>query len=466
MLPLYQRAIEAHRRAFADPPEPRVAAAPGRVNIIGEHTDYNGLPVLPMALDREIAIALSPAGSARVSLVSGDGYPPHEFDLAPEIPPAAPGNWGNYARAAGQALWEWAAGHAPDRLPLQGFRGAVAGNIPPQAGLSSSSALVVAAACALVEVNRLPISPVDLADLLARGERYVGTQGGGMDQAASLLSVAGSALRIDFFPLRAQPVPVFPGAAFVVANSMVRAGKTEGARLAYNTRVAECRLGLEMLKAAAGRQHPAVGEARLLRDFMEAVPEWREVLARLPQWPLNLRQTADHAGLPAEVLQPCLRQRDGSLLLESAGGFQPVRRCRHVLSEGERVGLAAGALGEGRLEDLGRLLDASHESCARDYEISTGELDTLVAVLRRPRRPGSAPDRRRLWRVHRGPGPPGPAVGPPGRGLAGLLPELPPRPRPPGARVPGRSAVRRRAWGRGGGALSRHSRQYRRVLQA
>ena len=184
-----------------------IVRAPGRLNIIGEHTDYNGLPVMPMAIDREMAIALTPADDARVEMSNlDDAYPPFSFELSAQIEPASAGHWSNYARAAGQALWDWAQENSPESLPLRGFAGCAGGTVPAGSGLSSSSALVVAAACALVHVNRLPIERPELADLLARGERYVGTQGGGMDQAASLLSREGTALKIDFFPLRTRQV--------------------------------------------------------------------------------------------------------------------------------------------------------------------------------------------------------------------------------------------------------------------
>lgn len=344
---LYADVEKRFRAVFACASEIEFVRAPGRVNIIGEHTDYNGLSVLPMALDREIVIGLAARTDAVLELTNVvESMAPVKFDLTSNVPPYGTGHWGNYVKAAAQAIWEWAASNSPESLPLKGFRGCVAGSVPPGSGLSSSSALVVAAATALVHVNKLGISKPDLANLLAKGERYVGTEGGGMDQAVSILARKGYALRIDFFPLRTTPVKVPEGCSIVVANSLVEAKKTGGARTAYNTRVAECKQGLAMLKRVVRDSHPEAESAVLLRDFAEAVPTWPDALNELAE--------------------------------ESV----PKKRVRHVLTEGRRVTLAARAMKQGDAVELGRLMDESHLSCARDYEISCPELDELVAALK------------------------------------------------------------------------------------
>lgn len=359
--------------------------APGRVNIIGEHTDYNGLPVLPMAIDREIVIAYEPLSNAEVALANADSdYPPLRFELSGDIEPYETGHWGNYVKAAAQAIYLWAAEHSPGSLPLFGLRGTVAGTIPPRSGLSSSSALAVAAACAFVAVNRLDIGRAELAELMARAERYVGTEGGGMDQAVSIMAERGAAIKIDFFPLRARTVKLPKGYAIAVANSLVSANKTGEARSAYNTRVAECKLGLELLKSHARKRYPGVESAVLLRDFAQTVPEWRSMLDHLPGKPVTVDAAAGLLGISTDDLaRKCLSRRDGTPLPVPEAGFQPKRRCRHVLSEGERVELVAAAMERGDAAALGRLMDESHASCAEDYEISCPELDDLVGVMRR-----------------------------------------------------------------------------------
>lgn len=381
---LYADAERRFREVFPGERTIELVRAPGRVNIIGEHTDYNGLSVLPMALDREIAIALTPRSDARVELTNVlESAPLVEFELGALVPPYDTGHWGNYIKAAAQAVWEWAAVNSPASLPLRGLSGCVAGSVPPGSGLSSSSALVVAAATALVHVNKLGISKPDLADLLAKGERYVGTEGGGMDQAVSILAKKGYALKIDFFPLRTTAAKVPEGCEIVIANSLVEAKKTGGARAAYNTRVAECKLGLTMLKRVVAGSHPDAKSAVLLRDFFLAVPEWADAVGALPDGSMSLSEIAEWLAVPEDVLRDCcLKARDGSLLDPPSEGFKPKMRVRHVLTEGYRVELAAQAMEQGNAMGLGRLMDESHLSCAGDYEVSCPELDELVAALK------------------------------------------------------------------------------------
>lgn len=349
MSTLYKDAETRFVSVFGDA-EIKYVRAPGRVNLIGEHTDYNGLSVLPMALDREIAIALAANAGPLVELTNvKDSFPLVTFDLSDNIEPYETGHWGNYAKAAAQAIRGWAAANSPESLPLKGYRGCVAGSVPSGSGLSSSSALVVASALALVCVNKLVIPKPDLADLLAKGERYVGTEGGGMDQAASILSKKGYALKIDFFPLRATPVKVPSGCSIVVANSLVVADKTGGALDAYNRRVSECRLGLSLLKDMVRDSHKEAQSALLLKDFSEKVPQWPDLIDNLP---------------------------------DDVDGLKPKMRARHVLTEGNRVELAADAMQRDDAAELGRLMNDSHESCANDYEISCPELDELVDDLR------------------------------------------------------------------------------------
>ena len=380
---LYAAAEKRFHAVFGEG-EVKFVRAPGRVNIIGEHTDYNGLSVFPMALDREISIALAPRSDSHVALTNVfEGAPLVEFDLSAEIPPYEAGHWGNYIKAAAQALWEWAEAHSPASLPLRGLNGCVAGSVPPGSGLSSSSALVVAAATALVQVNGLSIAKPALADLMAKGERYVGTEGGGMDQAASILAKKGYALKIDFFPLRATPAKLPEGCEIVIANSMVEAKKAGAARGAYNTRVAECKLGLQMLKKVVKDSHPEAQSAVLLRDFYQTVPEWADAVNALPDGAMSLSQVAAWLGASENDLRAtCLGARDGSILEPPAAGFQPKMRVRHVLTEGFRVELAAKAMEQGDALELGRLMNESHQSCAGDYEVSCPELDELVGDLR------------------------------------------------------------------------------------
>jgi galactokinase len=301
----------------------RLASAPGRVNLIGEHTDYNLLPVFPMALHRGIRILFRPRGDATVRLAAtAPDCEDRSFELAADIPCYAAGDWGNYAKAAAQALvgrWEIA----------RGVDAVVSGDLPMAAGLSSSSAMVVASALALLDANGVDADRIELAGLMASAEHYVGTRGGGMDQAICLGGRRGHAALIEFAPLKLTPVAVPPDWRFIVAHSMVKASKSAGAREHYNRCVADCR-------AAAA----VMGDYRAL----VAEPSEQEVLAR------------------------------GQALLDD----RLFRRWRHQVTEGRRVYRARDAMATGGTVQFGALMLASHASMRDDYAITCGEVDRLV----------------------------------------------------------------------------------------
>ncbi len=315
--------------------------APGRVNLIGEHTDYNGLPVLPIAIDRGIRVDFRVVDDPVVRLDSPSShFAPFAFQLKRPIEAAARGDWSNYVRAASRGLLEHGV-----RLE-RGIEGTVTGDVPIASGLSSSSALVVASALALLKANELTLPLLRLAALMARAERFVGLEGGGMDQAACLHGVAGHALRIEFDPLRVTPVPVPEGWRWVVAASLVRAEKSAGAREAYNERTRQCREALEEVRDAVGVERTPY-QASSYRGLVS---------------PGDLDSLLRHA---RRVLAPVL-----------------FRRFRHVVTEGRRVALAEQAMSDGDLHRFGDLMVQSHESLRDDYEVSTPELDELVTLAR------------------------------------------------------------------------------------
>lgn len=313
-----------------------IARAPGRVNLIGEHIDYNGLSVLPMAIQRAVRLAVEPRpdGVVRVRNARAD-YGERSFRLAPNIEPYPTGDWGNYLKAASQAL-------VREHGFARGLDAVVESDLPVAAGLSSSSALVVATGLALAEVNEIEIDREPLGALMARAERYVGTMGGGMDQAVSLGAVEGHACRVDFDPLRLTPVPVPPDWRFVVASSLVPAEKSGAAQRAYNRRTAECRQALEAVGSTLG---------------FSGDPSYRGLMESTST-PALLN--AAEAALPATLL----------------------RRFRHVITESHRVREAEHALRTGDLTTMGALMDASHASLRDDYEVSSAELDRLVEIAR------------------------------------------------------------------------------------
>ncbi len=305
-------AAQLFRQAFGAEPEFAVRA-PGRVNLIGEHTDYNDGFVLPAAIDLELELAGRAREGSRLDLRSVETPEPASFELAQ---PEASG-WGRYA--AGVALAMKQAG-----LPLKAFEGAVAGSLPPGAGLSSSAALELAVARALAHAAGVAWDGPAMARLCQRAENeYVGNRCGIMDQLAVALGRAGHALLIDCRTLAVDPVPVPADLAIVVCDSARPRRLVESA---YNERRAECEEAARLLGLPA------------LRD---ATPE-----------------SIEAAGLPPRL----------------AG------RARHVVAENGRVLALAAALRTHDHSAAGRLMYASHESLRELFEVSSREPDLLVEL--------------------------------------------------------------------------------------
>lgn len=311
--------------------------APGRVNLIGEHVDYNDLPVLPMALQFATHIAARARDDARVRLANAASrFGAREFELAPAIERSAQGDWSNYVKAAAQTLaQECGAARGADLF--------IDGELPAAAGLSSSSALVVAAGLALARANELVIEPLEFAERMARAERYVGTDSGGMDQAICMAGRAGHAVKLDFAPLRAEPLPCPSTWRFVVAHSQVEADKSGAAREHYNERRADCAQALEALLGAP--------------EFADAPRSYRGLLERFG---------------PERLAWSAARTLAG----------RPLARLRHQLSEFARVVRARQCLIAGDADGFGEILNESHASLRDDYEVSCPALDALVDAAR------------------------------------------------------------------------------------
>lgn len=304
--------------------------APGRVNLIGEHTDYNGLAVFPMAIQRAVSVRVEPRADSVVEISNTDPrFEPRRFALSADIPAGAAGDWSNYVKAAAQKLVQL---HGP----LKGMDAVYSGDVPASAGLSSSSALVVASGLALLASNGLAIDPTALGPVFADAEYYVGTRGGSMDQAISLGGRAGHAARIDFHPLRLTQVPVPPDWQFLIAHSLVTADKSGAAMELYNSRPRQCR---EAVKAVAGH------------------------MGTEPSYPALLERYA------AEELAA----KAGQVLEERLA-----RRFRHVVLEAARVDRAVEAMRNADAALFGQLMVESHSSMRDDLEISCPALDELV----------------------------------------------------------------------------------------
>jgi galactokinase len=288
---------------------------PGRVNLIGEHIDYHNLPVLPMAIQRGVRLGFQKRQDSRVHAVSADVAGACEFEWTPQLEPSAPGDWCNYVKAAAQAVaGKWGV--------LRGIDATVSGDLPPAAGLSSSSALLTGMTLALLRANGIHATFEELMEVLPEGEYFVGTRGGGMDHAAVLAGRAGCALLLEFAPVAATPVPVPAGWSFLVVHSGATAEKSSAVKAEFNAR-----------RAAGARALKRLG----LSSFREAIGR-------------------DPAGL------------DG----EEARAFE------HVTGEARRVLQAVDAMRTGDGERFGRLLLASHASLRDVLRVSTPALDAVV----------------------------------------------------------------------------------------
>ncbi len=315
-----------------------VAWAPGRMNIIGEHTDYNEGYVLPAAIDRMVALAGRAESEPFATLYSAHhealARAPLTSDVDTTGSDEAPPRWARYAQAVWRRLAQAGAAPAP------GFSAAIVGDVPLGGGLSSSAALEVATAMLARALGGAPLAPMTTATLCQQAEQEgAGVRVGVMDQAASCLGEPGKAFLLDCRSLTWRMIPAaLRGTAWVVFDTGV---PHELAASEYNTRRGQCEAALERLAPALERE-TAGRHVRALRDVTSA-------------------DLARHATL-----------LDATLL----------RRARHVVSEDERTLRAADALAAGDGATLGALLDASHASLRDDYEVSCAELDVAVEIAR------------------------------------------------------------------------------------
>jgi galactokinase len=314
----------AFEREFGRPPQ-WLACAPGRVNLIGEHTDYNEGFVLPMAVDRFVAVAgaASAQRPSRLHAATLSG-------VTRAIDPTRPSPDGSFADYAVGVLREL---EARD-ISVPPFDAATASDLPAGSGLSSSAALDVALALLFLRLAGASLPPLEIAALAQAAEnRFVGVRCGIMDPYVIALGEEGHALEIDCRTLRHQPVPVdLPGLRWLVIHTGV---PRELLRSAYNDRRLECDRALSLLRA----RHP---HARALRDVRGA---WLAELA------------------------------------SAIGEEVALRRARHVIEENERVAAAVEALRRRDVPALATLFAASHRSLRDLYEVSSPELDRLVDSL-------------------------------------------------------------------------------------
>ena len=320
---LADRLATAHPEAAADRAAVRVVHAPGRVNLIGEHTDYNLGFVLPVAIDLGIAIALVPTGDRRVELTLASTGESLGFDLDAVGPKR--GAWIDYVAGTAWAM-------AERGLPMTGFRGVLASDLPQGSGLSSSAALELVSSLALSGGDEPSVDRMSLARIAQRAENgYVGVNCGLMDQFASSCGVAGHALLLDCRSLEHRAIPMADPDLALVACHSGSPRKLETS--AYNERRSQCE------EAAA----------------------------------------AILGGEPGSV---SLREVTPAMLDEARPRLDPLvaARAEHIVHENERVLGAVAAFEADDLDEVGRLFYASHASMRDLFGISSPELDALVEI--------------------------------------------------------------------------------------
>jgi galactokinase len=303
--------------------QPKLYRAPGRVNLIGEHTDYNQGLVMPAAIDFSTWVAIAPRHDRKLSVRSENFAETVELDLDQPARQGR-GHWSDYPFGVAVKLEE--SGHR-----LVGANILVSGEVPIGSGLSSSAAIEVATGLALLENSEVTIDRVTLAKLCQQAENeFVGMRCGLMDQFISCFGRAGHALMLDCRGLDYKLLPLPDNVKLVVCNTMV---KHELASSEYNARRADCELGVELLS----QKLPHVESLRNVTngDLQRHKHQLPEVIAR---------------------------------------------RCRHVASENSRVLEAASALERRDLETFGQLMRQSHISLRDDYEVSCKELDLMVEL--------------------------------------------------------------------------------------
>ena len=310
---------------------PRIFRAPGRVNLIGEHTDYNDGFVLPAAIDLYTWTAIAPRADRRLHVFSENLNEAAEIDLTAAAPQPRDG-WSDYVQGVAVMLQK-------SGIALPGSDMVIHSNVPTGAGLSSSAALEVSVASALLASSGKTLPLKEVAKLCQRAENeFVGARVGIMDQFASCFGSANHAILLDCRSLEYQLLPLPAGVTMVICNTMVKHEHSGGE---YNDRRAQCEEGVRILK----QYYPGI---KALRDV---------TLAELE----SQRTEHRHERMPELIY----------------------RRCHHIVSENERVLRTVEALKKGDLKTVGSCMAESHLSMKNDYEISCRELDIMVELAQK-----------------------------------------------------------------------------------
>ncbi|KAI5009279.1 hypothetical protein ZWY2020_011374 [Hordeum vulgare] len=366
----FARLADRFRSLYAAGPA-LFARSPGRVNLIGEHIDYEGYSVLPMAIRQDMIVAIRRADGGLVRVASVDDKyatcaypadPDKEIDIKNH-------KWGHYFMCGSKGI---------DMGEPVALDVVVDGTVPQGSGLSSSAAFVCSATIAIMGILGKNFPKKEVAQFTCKSERHIGTQSGGMDQAISIMAKPGFAELIDFNPIKATDVQLPSGGTFVIAHCLAESKKAETAATNYNNNccriVLAIKLGMDAKKAITsvttlsdveglcvsfagkeGSSDPGVAVKKLLHEDPYTLEEIEKITGQ------SL----------ATVFQSSQTSLD---VLRAAKHFKLFQRASHVYSEARRD--------EGMLKKLGDLMNDSHHSCSVLYECSCPELEELVKVCR------------------------------------------------------------------------------------
>ncbi|XP_014100305.3 N-acetylgalactosamine kinase [Bactrocera oleae] len=410
---LYARLRELYdfyRNQFGGEPEFFVRM-PGRVNIIGEHVDYCGYPVLPMAIDQCILLAVGRSAEntfLQLRNVETKRYENFKCDLSAlsiDLPQNGGPKWYNYYLCGVKGIYEQIQqANSGELMRPIGMNIALSGNIPPASGLSSSSALVSAAVLATAYVHQLPLERKQLAAISARCERYIGTQGGGMDQAIAYLAKAGCAQFIEFHPeLNATPIQLPAGVCFIVANSL--AAKNKAASSDFNERVVECRLAARIIaKRMKFNNWRGIFRLVQLQEALHCTLGELEELV-LKWLPKDIYKRDELCACELEVDAEEFEREFLTVNTRHMTQFKLKQRALHVIQESLRVaefreicerhqtqpqyicqGVSVKSNGDGvnnatkHFTLLSQLMRQSHQSLKELYECSHTDLDRLISL--------------------------------------------------------------------------------------
>ncbi|KAK6254357.1 GHMP kinase N-terminal domain - like 6 [Theobroma cacao] len=386
---------------FGHPPD-LFARSPGRVNLIGEHIDYEGYSVLPMAIrqDTIVAIRKHDKGEAekllRIANVN-DKYTPCTYPADPNQEIDLKNHrWGHYFICGYKGYYEYAKSKGVDVGVPVGLDVLVDGTVPTGSGLSSSAAFVCSSTIAIMAAFDVNFPKKELAQVTCDCERHIGTLSGGMDQAISVMAKTGFAELIDFNPIRATDVQLPAGGTFVIAHSLAESQKAVTAAINYNNRVVECRLAAIVLGIKLGMKAPeAISKVKTLSDVEALCVQFaRDRYSNDPV--LAVKEFLKEEPYTTEEIEKITEKNLPSILgdnptsldvLKAAKHFKLHQRAAHVYSEAKRVHafkdtVSSSFSEEEKLKKLGDLMNESHYSCSVLYECSCPELEELVKVCR------------------------------------------------------------------------------------